>query len=329
LLVALLVIVAVLGYTLLKGGGLFSPGPLTAASRRGIPLEGYGSHAKFEDHCSLCHQPWVGVDSTRCAACHTDVRAQIASGSGLHSYLENPDVCTHCHSEHQGRAANIAAAALPDFPHQQVGFSLVHHQLHAEGQPFACADCHSISDYGFDQALCENCHTELDAAYMTRHVIDMSRDCLACHDGSGRMAGFDHTTVFPLEGAHVDLECRDCHGDGVYRGLPPDCVACHDEPDVHLGQFGTDCAACHTSQAWTPARLLQHAFPLDHGSPSEVDCQVCHPTNYVTYTCYDCHEHDQPEVEREHLEEGIHDLENCVECHPTGREEEDERARQP
>lgn len=324
LLVALCVVVAVAGYTWFKGGGLFNPGPLTAANTRDTTLEGYRSHAEFEDQCTRCHRPWLGVEPARCLDCHTNLRDQIRTGEGLHGKLENPELCTGCHTEHQGRTADISAAALTSFSHQQVGFSLARHRRLAVGGPFACVDCHPNAKYEFDQALCKDCHAQMDAAFTAQHVIDFSQNCLGCHDGSGAMAGFDHNVVFALEGAHADLACADCHVADRYKGLPSDCVACHDEPEVHLGQFGTDCAACHTAEAWTPARLQQHTFPLDHGSRSEVDCQVCHPTNYVSYTCYDCHEHDPNEVAQEHREEGIRDFEDCVECHATGRETEDE-----
>ncbi len=318
LLMALLVIVLVAGYTLLEGGKLFSPGPVTAAKPQNAPLQGYRSHAEFESQCTRCHRPWGGADPLRCVACHTGVRDQIASRTGLHGQLQNPGRCFLCHTEHQGRDADITAAALDDFAHQQVGFSLARHR------PLGCADCHPTASYIFDQATCETCHVDLDAAFMSQHVSDFGQDCLACHDGSGAMGNFDHDAVFALQHAHAGLECTACHVNRQFEGLSSACVDCHEEPDVHRDQFGADCAACHSVRAWTPARLLEHTFPLDHESDTESECQVCHPTDYATYTCYECHEHDPAKVEREHLEEGIRDFDDCVECHPTGREDEAE-----
>jgi len=318
LLAAFLVIVTVTGYTFLNGGELFSPGPLTAATTGSSPREGIRSHAEIQGRCTRCHRPWSGIDPQRCTACHTNVRDQVTAGDGLHGRLENPDACTHCHTEHQGPNANITAAALTSFPHHQFGFSLIHHQSRRDGQPFVCVDCHADTNYRPSQALCRECHAALDAAQMTQHVIDFSEDCLACHDGSGNLAEFDHSTVFALDGAHAALSCTQCHINGIYAGLASECLTCHQEPDVHRDQFGTECGACHTTSAWTPARLLQHTFPLDHGSRSDVDCPVCHSLNYVTYSCYNCHEHNKPEIEQKHVEEKIHDFENCVECHPVG-----------
>ena len=51
----------------------------------------------------------------------------------------------------------------------------------------------------------------------------------SCHTTSGWPGGkFNHaTTQFPLTGAHLPLACAQCHGDGVWRGKPTACVACH------------------------------------------------------------------------------------------------------
>jgi hypothetical protein len=91
-----------------------------------------------------------------------------------------------------------------------------------------------------------------------------------------------------------------------------------------VGLFGTDCAACHTADAWQPARLTRHLFPLNHGEQGEISCITCHSITYVEYTCYGCHEHDPVEIERNHAEKGIRspDLANCFECHPTGEKDE-------
>jgi hypothetical protein len=61
--------------------------------------------------------------------------------------------------------------------------------------------------------------------------------------------------------------------------------------------------------------------------------------DYSRYTCYGCHEHSPEKIRREHIEEGIRDFKNCVECHRSadehdirmpgrGREREKERRRE-
>jgi mono/diheme cytochrome c family protein len=106
---------------------------------------------------------------------------------------------------------------------------------------------------------------------------------------------------------------------------PHECRACHEEPDVHAERFGFNCSRCHTLEAWKPALLLRHTFALDHGEKGKVACQTCHTVTYSDNTCYECHDHDPTEMQAVHAEEGIDDLDNCFECHPTGASGEAER----
>jgi hypothetical protein len=174
--------------------------------------------------------------------------------------------------------------------------------------------------------VCEACHTLRDAPFMDEHTRVLGDACLECHDGKDRMAGFDHASVFPLDGKHQALDCAECHANFQFAGTPSQCGACHAEPEVHAGYFGTDCQRCHSTSAWTPAKLTGHTFPLDHGEEGELACQTCHPASYPQYTCYECHEHQAEAIAQEHNEEGIstEELAQCADCHPSGREEEHE-----
>ena len=66
--------------------------------------------------------------------------------------------------------------------------------------------------------------------------------------------------------------------------------------------------------------LRAHQFPINHGSKADVPCQSCHPNNYLTYTCYSCHDHQEQEIAASHAKAGIAeaDLPNCSKCHPSG-----------
>lgn len=112
-------------------------------------------------------------------------------------------------------------------------------------------------------------------------------------------------------------------------GDPHQCVACHEEPALHAEAFGVNCARCHNTTAWTPAVLTRHDFLLDHGGMGQVDCKTCHPTSYVKYECYGCHEDHQPdEMQAAHLAEKIEVFDDCARCHPTGAAGEADRLRQ-
>jgi mono/diheme cytochrome c family protein len=115
--------------------------------------------------------------------------------------------------------------------------------------------------------------------------------------------------------------------DRIPAADPHECSACHEEPTVHAARFGLQCARCHDLISWTPALLTRHTFLLDHGDEGPVACQTCHTENYVTHTCYECHDHQPDEMGQVHRDEGILEFESCVECHPTGREGEANRLR--
>lgn len=105
---------------------------------------------------------------------------------------------------------------------------------------------------------------------------------------------------------------------------PHACVSCHEEPAIHLGQFGLNCGRCHSPEAWKPALLVRHNFPLEHGGQEPAPCQTCHQGSYVNNTCYQCHDHQPEEMVGVHLSYNVLDLDNCVACHPTGAPKEAE-----
>jgi mono/diheme cytochrome c family protein len=100
---------------------------------------------------------------------------------------------------------------------------------------------------------------------------------------------------------------------------PHQCAGCHEEPAIHVGLFGLNCARCHTTMAWKPALLTRHVFALDHGGQGKVACVTCHTETYAQNTCYECHDHQPDEMQAVHLAENIFDYDSCEECHPTGQ----------
>lgn len=483
----------VLGLVIWRSGGIaFSPGRL---SGRGNDQNNAGeqvsnnfrSHADFEKQCDLCHRPLETVMSVLCLDCHQDIARQIQQNDGTHGVIEQVQDCTACHSEHHGQDYDLLTEAIKRFDHTQSGFDLVKHQLDYSAVPLECTACHDRgTGFAFQVKSCTTCHQAHDPVFMEQHNLDFGSNCTACHDGTDRMAHFDHLqTNFPLDGLHTGLGCADCHAqenltvsadafsnlpvrcegchagpsshaglfeesceschstaewlpaswqgmpfehytleenihsagfslihhqqgydgqalrcvdchagmtarsagqfseqtcvdchgqdstefirlhleqvgpgclechDGIdrmddfyhaekfildgahagalcldchserYTGTPSACVNCHAEPDIHKGFFGLECQMCHSSEAWSPALMTSHSFPLDHGEQGIVACLTCHPESYTQYTCYNCHEH-QPELTiEEHLEEGISrdEISDCARCHPTGEEE--------
>lgn len=286
-------------------------------SQTAFPLEAKHAAAACADCHPMKNPAAAGLDrfsaaDTACASCHDN------GHPGLFS-----QACEECHNPSAWSPADWQGSP---FAHQTSGFSLARHALTAQGSPLTCTDCHRRPLNQSMLPACRECHGQgsQGAAFIAEHDAQFGPACLDCHDGVDRMSSFDHNRFFPLAGRHADLDCLECHADRVFVGTPTRCVDCHPEPQIHQGVFGLECQDCHTSQAWSPARLRSHTFPLDHGESGLVACQTCHPTSYVEYTCYGCHEHEPFETAAKHQEEGVSaaDLPDCSECHPTGQKEE-------
>jgi Class III cytochrome C family len=149
------------------------------------------------------------------------------------------------------------------------------------------------------------------------HQELIEQDCVACHTDhrSPRLAqqsrkAFSHVLLRP--------EVRQ------------QCAGCHRPPADRLHQKNTgECQACHGQAAWKPA-TFDHArsFVLDRDHDAE--CLTCHKgQDYSSYTCYGCHEHTPANIRAEHDEEGIRDVENCVECHRDPGAEPEKSGRSP
>ncbi|MBN1249632.1 MAG: hypothetical protein JXC32_18360 [Anaerolineae bacterium] len=293
----------------LKLSGQLNPGPLSMA------------HQECEKDCKLCHVPVHCLTPNRCQECHQEVAQQMAQANGLHAHLPGTDRCQTCHIEHDGKDATITKVALTHLDHAALtGFSLDLHLKTAAGEAMVCEDCHSDGTYVAEAVDCAGCHMEENGDSALAHAERYGGDCLLCHDGEDRMLVFDHQETYALEGAHADAACEDCHQDRVFAGLAQDCVACHEEPAYHAGQFGTDCARCHGLLAWAPAELTHHTFELAHGVEEAPACTTCHIESYAAYTCEACHA--PLLVEDQHGSAGTTDLTLCAECHPTGSEDE-------
>ncbi len=310
---------------IISGNSMFSPGALNAQA--GEALGGMSSHAQIGKACGKCHAPFWSAErmSDLCLGCHTAISREMEDPSSLHVKLVGGASvpCQFCHTEHHGADAALTVMDTGTFPHEVTGFSLAKHLVQTGNDPFACTDCHTRGIAFFDPLICAECHLSLDKTYTESHIQDFGETCLACHDGVDRFSNFDHNlTEFPLDGAHVNMGCTECHKNKVFKGTAAECGACHTEPAYHAGLFtGQVCSACHNSAAWNPARYdRQHTFPMDHGEKNNT-CADCHIPDLTTWTCTTCHE--RAEVEEKHREEGISDFEDCLGCHPTGQEDEE------
>lgn len=292
-----------------------------------FPLE--GKHGLLE--CRDCHNQQFLFDSElsnpqtyevifkitsrECVGCHSEPE--------IHAGFLSTD-CKTCHTQDNWLPANFDGER---FDHDLLtGFSLILHQENFDGAQLVCTDCHQVEALEISIDKCITCHSKDDqsSAYMLEHQEQFGLECISCHDGMDRMKGFDHNSSFPLDGQHANLECEGCHIEKTFAGTPEECYLCHSEPEIHAGSFGLRCQYCHTANAWAPALLQMHEFPLEHGNQIPNDCQVCHLESYSAYSCYGCHDHQQDDIINSHneIEISMDELQNCISCHPTGLEHE-------
>lgn len=256
--------------------------------------------------CADCHTNEITkFNENSCTICHQEIDATFTR-THINTFSSQ---CLSCHDgvDTYGK----------DFDHNKMIFN-----LEGKHATISCSNCHlgaqSPSDLLATPQACVDCHVEDDD-----HEGEFGTDCGECHSStSWEDATFDHSlSTFPLEGKHSDVKCSDCHNNGVYKGTQQECVSCHEDPVYHEVSFSSDCASCHTSDYWSPAEYTErHIFPMDHESNNNKDCQTCHVISLDIYTCYECHEHTPGNIRSEHREERIFDYEDCMECHPTGRE---------
>ena len=100
------------------------------------------AHKKYEQDCDQCHDTSDKQKQGKlCVQCHDheDILDDLTKKTGFHGRLPKPSQndCKHCHTEHEGRDANIVLLSPSTFNHQQTDFELKgthkkkHHVTHA------------------------------------------------------------------------------------------------------------------------------------------------------------------------------------------------------
>lgn len=222
--------------------------------------------------CAECHrQPAATVKpkSSTCAACHADV----------HQGTFKED-CKACHTER-----GFTAAA---FDHASTRFALT-----GKHAPVKCVACHSsitptAADFRGLDRTCVSCHRDV-------HDDTLGSSCESCHDTAGfAIPAYVHKQAQPPSfflGEHTPVACDKCHTSRprpiaaadratahlTFTDASTTCSTCH--TDVHLGQVGTDCSACHSIDAARFAVVgFSHTatkYPLT-GRHAAVACDRCH-----------------------------------------------------
>jgi hypothetical protein len=251
--------------------------------------------------------------------------------------------CGACHTP-AGWRVPVELRTARGFDHDLTGFP-----LRAGHRTAACTRCHE--GRGEVSRTCSACH--FDA-----HGGKLGQRCDTCHGASSFRTldaiALHSRTRLPLTGAHVLVDCVDCHrrtsSDG-YTSVPSQCFACHeadyrrqDIHPVHDGSrgdppFSRVCGDCHRSDAFAPAvidrehflgkqaaalaldpREHDRRFALSHGPHRGAPCASCHAdTNEPRWVrCTGCHQHSNALLAAQHPQLGAPADGSCTACHAGG-----------
>jgi hypothetical protein len=287
------------------------PGARTISDLQGTPTECEACHqsddahaGRFGSQCGACHNPaaWSpakfnhNLAKFRLVGKHVEVPCESCHITG---YQGTPIECEACHlsdDAHNGRfgtqcgTCHTPAGWSPaEFDHNLADF-----KLEGKHVDVPCESCHTQGFQGTPMD-CYSCHQQDD-----QHAGRFGTDCAACHNPSDWAdATFDHNLAsFRLTGAHVNVICTDCHVNGIFKGTPQVCSACHYDPPFHAGLFsGMSCSQCHNTSNWNDA-----SFNLAHPSCGErncinhegANCRDCHTESLARATCLKCHDSNTP-----------------------------------
>jgi hypothetical protein len=276
-----------------------------------MPGQVIRGHAEFEEKCDDCHVTLEKENQSRlCVSCHDheDIAKDVEQSQGFHGRIDNirETSCSHCHTDHEGRDAEVVLFDPESFDHVATDFKLDGAHIGVK-----CEGCHRPEKkYSQAPGNCIDCHKEDDP-----HKERLGEKCADCHITRDWAENeFDHDkTEFQLEGKHVEVDCKLCHAGEVYKKTPKECIACHQINDVHQNRYGTKCETCHVTKEWEKVRFdhdKETEFRLD-GKHKKVLCDACHTGDLyedkLKKECYACHKLDDDHKGRNGRE--------CSKCH--------------
>ncbi|MCC6817225.1 MAG: hypothetical protein IT267_12490, partial [Saprospiraceae bacterium] len=279
-----------------------------------------GAHNLIRNDCNKCHTNgnYNNTPNT-CFGCHQ--KDYELTKNPDHKLSQFNTDCASCHKE---------SSWVPStFDHDGLYFPI--NSGKHKGVWSQCTECH-IDPTKYEIFQCIGCHinpkTNEDHIGIGGYVYQ-DFACLACHpQGDAKMA-YDHNLGgFPLTGAHIIADCKDCHKT-QFKGTSKECNSCHNldynnslNPDHEILNLSIECAMCHTTNSgWTPALFPIHdqfwTFTGAH-IPVKDNCAKCHQGNYnnTPNTCVGCHQSDYNTSSNPN-HKSLNIPTDCDQCHTT------------
>ena len=220
----------------------FRPARFTLARHKETRFPLAGAHAAVP--CVECHKTTESgkaapvkyrFDDRTCTACHANPhRSQFRERMSQMRADGTPAGCEACHS-------TVDWEQVKAFDHAATRFPLV-----GAHRTIACAGCHRPANgektmrnvvFNSVASTCVGCHADIHGGQFA--ASNKTTDCANCHNSTRwKPATFDHDkrTTFPLQGAHRNVACVDCHKTTrlvqgkpilLYKPTPRECKSCH------------------------------------------------------------------------------------------------------
>jgi cytochrome b subunit of formate dehydrogenase len=297
--------------------------------------------------CIDCHMDLDGaefphaeeLEPVDCAACHDDVKADLAAGPHVSwaPVKGSPSAsCVSCHTAHAVMSASNQASPtnhananqLCQRCHRSAMKEVArspHGTIVGDRVAAACVDCHrghavkAPKDPIGQLSTCGSCHRQQESEHRRslhgRAAVKgdpLAPSCVSCHDHHAIMRHTDPKS--PTAITNIPLLCGRCHREGsevsLQHEIPQQRILENFSMSVHgegLFKKGLTvtavCTSCHTS----------HDI-LDHNNPASSINRA-----NVARTCMQCHgrieEVHVKVIEGRLWEAEPHKIPSCVECH--------------
>ncbi len=280
----------------------------------------------YTSDCQGCHKSAsllrfepLGIE---CYDCHiTDYSTALNPNHVQSKYSTN---CLDCH-------------LMTSFSWSGAGFNHAFFPLTQGHANVDCSQCHTNGNYTGLTTDCFQCHEKNynSTTNPDHRLANTTTSCANCHTTlpGWKPAKYDHSSIWPMTGAHVNAGCDQCHNGSYTRYTARLCNDCHQadfnnttDPPHAAAQFSTDCQSCHNTSAWKPSTFDHDGkyFPIYSGKHKGTwtSCTECHtnPPAYNTFSCIDCHDHNQADMNNKHsgVNGYAYNSLACYTCHPTG-----------